>query len=326
MKNCILALGKYFIVFALGLLTGLAGYYLYLASSSFSAGGALVFPQITVVYPMIPFFSLAAVILTCICLITRIARQNRITISSALICISLSLFTWLAAMPFGSRTLSELSPVELVPYRNQISPGYFRRIDSVLYYYFQINQDNTGTGILFDIDDRDGMLPVFTPQVNVPLHFDAGDTLITDTLRIPRALSILYNLVDFFQKNGRQAIAQGYIPWILFASLFLPVIALLALSHCSMWKLINFAFISLGFAGIFGLHRLYFYWRIPDQLSLLTETVFSSEIIKKVPPELISYIPLCFVNILLSLSIVIFGVRGHSQTKLQTWGGGGGGW
>jgi hypothetical protein len=311
MKNIVLFIVKYITVFIVGTIMGLLCYYLFLLSDSFSAGSALVFPSITGVMPIARLMVFWAIIASCLFLITRTARQPGVYAAPALVCIFLHILTWFFILPFGSRLVSRIDAGEAPRQRSAISEGYFRRTETELYYYLQVNRDDTGTGIFVGVGPDSGGQPA--TRLNPPLDLNAGDPLLQNTLEIPELLAILFGEAASYHLSARQAMGEGYLAWGLFASICFPLIALIAFSHASIWKLINFSYIIFCFLCILLINSLYFTLDFPSRLFDLSAVFF-----RRLPQEIWPYIPLCAVNICLGLFLLIFGVHKYFVTKTQT--------
>jgi hypothetical protein len=324
MKNVIMFFVKYVTVLIVGIFVGIVCVYLFFMSTSLVAGGGVVFPYISIVVPYLPTIGACAAIISCFCLITRIARQRDLSFFSILVCGVLHICTWFVFLPVGDKVTANI--IEKMQSQQTwqpslISPGYFRIItDGGLFYYFRVNDDKTGDGIFIDLNPDSETLLQFLPLTNTLIDAEAlgGDVLIRRTVALPAALSLLLHLIVEFHNNALQARALGILVWYAFASVCYPLVALVAFAHASKWRLINFALLSFTFGVILLLNVAYFEYAIPTKLSVFTGFFRVAPVLNRLPPEAESYILLVVFNVLAASIIAFLGFCAYIKKKRST--------
>jgi hypothetical protein len=320
MKNALLFFAKYITVLLVGAFVGIACVYLFFMITSLRAGGGAVFPTISVVYSFILLINICVTILACFCLITRIARQSDYSFVAMLVCIAFHVFTWFVFLPVSNKAVTSIigqSQSNKTFQSAGVSPGYFRQIDGKLFYFFRINEDKTGDGVLIDLNAATETYLQLTPLSHAPLmpEFLDGDPLIYRTVAFPPVLALLLRLIVAFGENAETALRRGILTWYAFASVCFPLTALISFAHVSRWKLINFSVLVFGFCAILLLNLAYFAYDIPAKLPFFTGLFRAAPVLNRLSSETESYILLVVFNVLAAVIVAFLGFRAYIKKK-----------
>jgi hypothetical protein len=316
MKSLTIFIGKYFSVLIIATLVGTVGYYLVFLSAVLIAGN-FVIPSVTVVFPYIPLVLPWAAIVSCFCLITHVARQRKLYMYAVICCVIFHLCTWYLLMPQNHKLIRYFHTTDYYPEgRHEISPGFFHRTGDEVYYFFQFNQDNTGNGIFFNLASG-GTSQEFAYFENKPLNVvpTQGDLLIHT--EVPWGLGLVFKFIAKYQENAIHALAAGPLAWIAFGAICFPLLALLAFSHLSRWKFVNFILLCCTFVGIFIINTLYFTNFVFPFFSKTNKMFYSLLGASLLPAEVETYICLFFINIILAVIFVLSALCAYFKDKKQ---------
>lgn len=130
------------------------------------------------------------------------------------------------------------------------SAGYFRNTADKILYYSSIDAGTSlANGMCVDTQKPAGNVFTFSNVALSQKRTVFTDSLIQNTIEMPASLSILVRYVqDFFvilAKCARESF--GY--WLCFASMALPLLAVVSLRRFSQWRLvsvISIIFVSIG--------------------------------------------------------------------------------
>jgi hypothetical protein len=320
MKNVLPFFVQYITVLLIGAFAGIACVYLFFLCTSLTAGGGIVYPPLSIVLTFVPLSCACAAILSCFCLITRIARHRDYSLLAILVCMALHLATWLIFFPVGDKVLTSIirqvqSQTTWQP--ESISPGYFRQTDEGIFYYFRVNEDKTGDGVFIGLTPNAETFLQLFPLNHAPLvpEFLDGDLLIQRTVAFPPVLSVVLRLFAEFGANARAAFQRGILAWYAFASVCLPLTALITFAHVSRWRLNNFCLLSLTFSAICLSNLAYFENAISDKLSGFTGFFRALPVLNRLQQDAEAYILLVVFNILLAVIIGFVGFRAYIRKK-----------
>ncbi len=130
------------------------------------------------------------------------------------------------------------------------SAGYFRNSSDIIFYYSSIDPETSlANGMCVDTQKPAGNVFTFSNVALAQKRTVFTDSLIQNTIEMPASLSILVRYVqDFFvilAKCARESF--GY--WLCFATMALPLLAVVSLRRFSQWRLvsvISIIFVSVG--------------------------------------------------------------------------------
>ena len=130
------------------------------------------------------------------------------------------------------------------------SAGYFRSSSDKIFYYSTVDEASSlANGLCVDINTPSDNVYTFSNVRLSQKRTVFTDSLIQNTIEMPSTLSILMdNLKKFFTVLG-QCSKGGGAYWLCFASMALPLLAVVALRRFSQWRLvsvISIIFVTFG--------------------------------------------------------------------------------
>ena len=132
------------------------------------------------------------------------------------------------------------------------SAGYFRNTADTILYYSTIDPDTSlANGMCVDIQKPAGNVFTFSNVALSQKRTVFTDSLIQNTIEMPPTLSIIVRYVqDFFVILAKCARERfGY--WLCFATMALPLLAVVSLRRFSQWRLVSVISIIFVSAGVF---------------------------------------------------------------------------
>jgi hypothetical protein len=256
MKNSVLLIVKFFVITIVLTLAASAVYYFYLLCTQIVAGLPPVFPPLSAVFPYFPLFlAMAAIAAGLVCQGITACRQMKLV--PQIVAALLVLATWLVVIPGCAILAARLAPLQTaVGPASRTSAGYFRPYTGGM--FFPVSGETVVGGILLR-PLAQSIAPVYLNGIPAAALQAApfSDVLVANTLRIPAFLSALGRQTLFFWQAGSQAWQGGYLSWLFFASIGLPLASLSAHAVAGTWPLKNFTGMIFMFAAVFFVNRLY---------------------------------------------------------------------
>jgi hypothetical protein len=240
-------------------------------------------------------------------MITQIARKSQASFPySAAVCAILHIASWLIFIPYCIKLTDRFSVSAQIE-KSVPTPFYFRPGSGGLFYFSRVTALQSASGVFIDLANVQSNKNIRNNIFNdVPLArigessgdpSPYSDVLVRDTMTVSGAVGKVG--AYFLQLNtfSDTAYNEGRLAWCSFASICLPMLALLAFARLPGWKLINLLFLLLGFFAIIMLNA-YFYSH--DVSELLALPVF-----RIVSQTLRIYLAAAAFNILIAVCIVI---------------------
>jgi hypothetical protein len=266
MKNVLRLIAKF--IFSHVLLTVIicTVYYLYLQCTQLVAGKTPDFLPISSIASTFPL------LLACVSIFASFLTQvdivrNGSRVLLQIISATLVLAVWFFFLPsyaaLQDRFFADAPQVQPV---REISAGYFRPyLGGVL---FTTSEGASVEGVYFR-KSSPGSNP--TRSFGIPASElqseNFSDVLIADTFHFPPFLLILSETLLFFLRIARDSWSEGFLSWICFGSMGLPLAAISALSRAGSWKLKNFITMELGYVLIIFLNRQYYIYNMFDYIT-----------------------------------------------------------
>lgn len=266
---------------------------------AFRLGFDISFPLVVIFIPMFLILSFV-----------RHSRKKRIT---GIITVSvLFAATWIFGVPaFLKYESGKADSSILQPQR--LSSGYFRLSENTLYYFTNVDLENNTDGISINensIHADKNFSVIDNQKITIPESENFSDILVKRVVEMPPLLKNfildLYNL----STAAVSAFSESNLSWLYFCSMALALIFVFAVSNVSEWRLINAFFVLLATTAVIKLncicygisfYKNYLGFLSPLDLKLKSVFGFAGGMQS----------PLCvFVNIILILIFVIFGITG----------------
>ncbi|MBR5965101.1 MAG: hypothetical protein IK015_03145 [Treponema sp.] len=229
----------------------------------FINGAIVFFPILLLFTPMFLFLSLI-----------RHPRYNKVSgvITIAVLCLA----AWVLIAPV-SYTIAREQSVALKEKPTDLTAGYFRTIDKRLYYFtfisgnyvkgLRVKDDYFSTSLTSQsVTTLDGNYINFKRDA---LGF--SDPLIGENLTPPPILLNFINGIGIIQKEANQACQGGKLPWLVFSSLMLALVAIGAIVSASEWKLADAFYITFDTFAILTLNCLYYLGHFDTFISAIND-------------------------------------------------------
>ena len=130
------------------------------------------------------------------------------------------------------------------------SAGYFRTSADKILYYSSIDQETArANGMCVDTQKPSGNVYTFSNVVLSQKRTVFTDSLIQNTIEMPPTLSILVHYVQEFFLILVKCARGSFGYWLCFATMALPLLAVVSLRRFSQWRLvsvISIIFVSIG--------------------------------------------------------------------------------
>lgn len=130
------------------------------------------------------------------------------------------------------------------------SSGYFRSSRDKIFYYSNINEDNSlANGLCIATDKTSDNVYTFSNVQLSQKRTTFTDSLIQNTIEMPASLSIIVCYVQDFFVILNTCAKGGLGYWLCFSTLALPLLAVVALRRFSPWRLvsvISIIFVTFG--------------------------------------------------------------------------------
>jgi hypothetical protein len=268
MKNALLLVLKFFVLTLALTFAACAVYYLYLLCTKIVSGTSPVRPPFTDILSFVPLI-LAASAITAGLVAQGITACKKMRFFPQITAALLVVFTWLAVIPFCGLLDARLKPFQTASGpASKVSAGYFRPyIDGL---FFSTGGESAEDGIFLPTAGAGGE-PVFMNGVPARALQRApfSDVLVANSLPMPSFFSLLSKEILFFWQAGERAWKEGYLSWLFFASICIPLASISAHARAGSWSLKNFAGMVLLFGAVFFVNRLYLLWNVSETISRL---------------------------------------------------------
>lgn len=135
-----------------------------------------------------------------------------------------------------------------------LTPGYFRGTESGTYYFTAINKSYIASGVKTVTDENKIFSPFRNEQLVLTEADKKRDVLISNAVQKPPLLTAIIGAVKAFSADGMRTFANGWLPYIGFASASLGILSLWGVSFFSSWPLLSMLFVLYGFTGVIALN------------------------------------------------------------------------
>ena len=130
------------------------------------------------------------------------------------------------------------------------SAGYFRASTDKIFYYSNVDETTSlANGLCVDTNKPSDNVYTFSNIRLSQKRTVFTDSLIQNTIEMPPTLSIIVNYIKKFFTQIDQCSKGGFGYWLCFASMSLPLLAVVALRRFSQWRLvsvISIIFVTFG--------------------------------------------------------------------------------
>ncbi len=137
------------------------------------------------------------------------------------------------------------------------SDGYFRKNEGMIFYYSDVNHDTKLlNGLCIDTGKKGNNVYTFSNLELAKNQTVFVDSLIQDTIAMPASLAICVNFGNELCLIMRKCAKSSFAYWLCFASMGLPLLAVVALRYFSKWRLVNVVAIFIVTSGVLVLNVL----------------------------------------------------------------------
>ncbi len=134
-----------------------------------------------------------------------------------------------------------------------LTSDYFRVGESGSVFYYSSIEDGLADGVC--IDNQSDIEDVYTfGNVRIPKTEGYSDSLIHKSIGMPKIIEQFVAWFNIFLDITRQAWKAGFIGWLCFASISLPLASVLGLCLVSKWRMVNVLSVFMAVAGILVLN------------------------------------------------------------------------
>lgn len=314
MSKPIILILDYIAFTLLGLLGGLFLFSQYFNAISLVAGKNTVFSAEILVYGV--FFILPIIFIT-ISMFLAFYKIRHLSspVSSCITYSILSAFTWFIMYPatlmIQEKVLPMVTPIEQLENKQELSGGYFRKINGTIYYFIHDTKNDSANVVrLYDSKAPNDFAKVGTISVSTNSEFAAfsgnfHDPIIKESMeKTPYNISKIF---DFYKMKAERTWNIGIIAWLFFCSLGLALGSVYGLIRISSWKLLNSFWILIMSCMIIWFNFFYYQPVFSTIRTAINRFLFD-------PSKLNFFIeneielPLFAVNILVSIIMILIGI------------------
>lgn len=314
MSKPIILILDYIAYTLLGLLCGLFFFSQYFNAISLVAGKNTIFSAEILVYGV---FSLLPVIFITISMFIAFYKVRHLSspVSSCITYSVLSAFTWFIMYPatlmVQEKVLPMVTPIEQLERKQELSGGYFRKINGTVYYFIHDTENDSADVVcLYDSKAPNDFAKAGTISVSTNSEFadfsgDFHDPIIKESMeKIPYNVSKIF---DFYKSKAERTWDTGIVAWLFFCSFGLALSSLYSLIRVSSWKLLNSFWILIMSCFIIWFNFFYYQPVFSIIRTAINRFLFDpskSNFFMENEIEL----PLFAVNMLLSTIMILIGI------------------
>ena len=178
-------------------------------------------------------------------------RHPESTVLPIAVYAAIYLASWIFILPATVReTTSETRRYVGQNVADKPSAGYFRTSTDKIFYYSSVDEASSlANGLCIDTDKPADNVYTFSNVRLSQKRTVFTDSLIQNTIEMPPSLSILVKYVQNFFGLLAKCSRGGAGYWLCFASMALPLLAVVALRRFSQWRLvsvISIIFVTFG--------------------------------------------------------------------------------
>src|SRR5574344_725477 len=183
---------------------------------------------------------------------------------------------WLVFIPLCTTLSHSYAPKEVQAVEQRsMSPGFFRHENGYLFYYSRVAYDKSVDGVCVDNANNDGKVYTFEGLPLAQTKKDFSDSLIEETIAMPKMFTMLMKVIEILESSGRDAWNAGFVWWLCFSSLGLALLSVVGLRRVTSWRLLNTFVIIFATIGIVVLNALYYGTTFLGGVPSIVESWFS---------------------------------------------------
>jgi len=206
----------------------------------------------------------------------------------------LILVAWLVLIPSCTKlSLNYDTKTESVKNKNSLSSNLFRKSNSLVTYFSKVYNDNFANGMCINISNDASTIYTFK---NVPLEDNKktfSDSLIAESIEMPRLISYIMNDISTLMEAGKKAIKswkaenqltfgasffKGISYWLCYISMGLALLSVIGLRRVSNWRLLNTFIVILSTFCITSFNSIYYRKTIYEGAAAIVDKWFSKMI------------------------------------------------
>jgi len=304
MKTCLNLIAGYLCIILLGTAFGALIIMLYNGATLLVAGAPLVvFSKTAFLRGVLLSFPVALSLSTMLLLFLLIRHSSKSRLAGIITISILTVVSWGVVYPVFIQfwNTKNINQIETVKTKSTLSSNYFREFDSKNFYYTSVDENGFADGfVIYNDVDGEQKLELIKNQKVFQSDDGFSDSLVKNSLIIPRVLSKIFQTYPICEKEAFRAWSNGYLSWLGFASVGLALLFAFVFVDMSSWRLINVCMVCIFTLTIIATNTCCYL----GLFNKLEQTLLSWKFIPKLDYLVSIVINLAFVIVLAVLGLI----------------------